>query len=93
MNRGLAFEVCAALWEDHEFAARVRAQPKDHGELVAAYFTDRGIDEGDAMVLVAAFLAGTEHALLWADRVISRQAADVLREETIRGLVPPWKNR
>jgi hypothetical protein len=90
MNRVLAFEVCAALWEDHEFAARLRAQPSDHGELVASYFTDRGVDEGDALILVAAYLAGTEHMLLWAGRVIDRQSAHLLREETVRGLAREW---
>lgn len=73
MNRVLAFEVCAALEEDHEFAARVNAaMPTNRVQLLNRYLMDRGIDAGDAQVLIVAYLAGSEHAVIWASRVLDR---------------------
>ena len=73
MNRVLAFEICAALEEDSEFAARMNvSSPAARVDLLNHYLLDRGIDAGDAQVLIVAYLAGSEHALQWMGRVLDR---------------------
>ena len=73
MNRGLAFEVCAALEEDAEFAARINmSSPAARVDLLNHYLLDRGIEAGDAQVLIVAYLAGCEHGLMWTERMLDR---------------------
>ena len=74
MNRVMAFEVCSELEEDLEFAVRLHsvALPMQRVQLLTAYFVDRGMDVGDTMVLVSAYLAGVEHGLIWTERMLDR---------------------
>lgn len=73
MNKVLAYEVCSELERDREFA--LRFQGRGHAETLVAYFTSRGIDHGDALVLALAYMAGTEHAATQIERTMDRVAA------------------